>query len=50
MSLKSKNKEARPYKSRSLQFAKDMIFGKQKFDFKQVQDEQIYKIYLAIDY
>ena len=36
--------------SRSLLFAKDMILGKQKFDFRQLEDEQIYKMYLAIDY
>ena len=28
--------------SRSLLFAKDMIFGKQKIDFKQLQAEQFY--------
>ena len=28
--------------SRSLLFAKDMIFGKQKFYVKQAEDEQIY--------
>ena len=33
-----------------LLFAKDMIFRKQIFDVKQIDDEQIYKIYLAIGY
>ena len=28
--------------SRSLLFAKDMIFGKQKLDIKQLEDEQFY--------
>ena len=28
--------------SRSVLFAKDMIFGKQKFDVKQLEDEQFY--------
>ena len=47
---------------RSLLLAKDMFFGKQKFDVKQlkmnkftfniktVEDEQIYKIYFEMDY
>ena len=28
--------------SRSLLFAKDMIFGKEKFNVKQLEDEQLY--------
>ena len=28
--------------SRTLLFAKDMILGKQKFDIKQLEDEQFY--------
>ena len=29
-------------KNRSLLLVKDMIFGKEKFDVKQLQDEQLY--------
>ena len=29
-------------KSRSILFAKDMIFGKQKFDVTQLEDKQFY--------
>ena len=45
MSLKSETKDAHKHhfiNSRSRLFAKDMIFGKQKFDVQQLEDKQFY--------